>query len=213
MKTAFWDVNTQQDFMLPEGKLYVRGAEKLRPNLRRLYALARKSRIPVVAVVDAHAPDEAKFQDWPPHCIVGTEGQAKLPETLLPHPRILRFDQREAPPLRPGTQVVLEKIHMDAFTHPCARPIVEGSGIERWIVFGVMTDYGVRLSALGLLKLGRKVTVVTDAVQGWAPESSRQAVIEMQAAGVDFRTTSAVIRSLSPLPRRSPPKKKEKKRS
>lgn len=213
MKTAFWDVNTQVDFMLPEGRLYVRGAEKLRPNLRRLYAAARKARIPVVAVVDAHTPDQAKFQDWPEHCLVGTEGQAKLPETLLPRRRILRFDDREAPPLRPGIQLVLEKIHMDAFTHPCARPIVEASGIERWIVFGVMTDYGVRLSALGLLKLGRKVTVVTDAVQGWSPESSRQAVIEMQAAGVDFRTTAAVLRSFpAASPRRTVPRK-EKKRS
>lgn len=210
MKTAFWDVNTQQDFMLPEGKLHVKGAEELRPNLRRLYALARKARIPVVAVADAHTPDQAKFQDWPPHCIVGTEGQAKLPETLLPRCRVLRFDEREVPALRPGVQLVLEKIHMDAFTHPCARPIVEGSGIERWIVFGVMTDYGVRLSALGLLKLGRKVTVVTDAIQGWAPDSSRQAVIEMQAAGVDFRTTAAVIRSLSAVPRRSRPKEKKR---
>ncbi len=205
---AFWDVNTQQDFILPEGKLHVKGAEKLRPNLRKLYALARKARLPVVATTDAHDPGHQKLQDWPPHCVKGTEGQAKLPETLLPRPAVLPVSAREAPPLRPGAQLVLEKAHMDAFTHPCAREIVEKSGIERWIVFGVMTDYGVRLSALGLLKLGRKVTVVTDAVQGWAEDSSRQAVIEMQASGADFRTTAAVLRSLAP-PRR---KAKEKKR-
>ena len=32
----FWDVDTQVDFMLPGGKLYVPGAEKLIPNLKRL---------------------------------------------------------------------------------------------------------------------------------------------------------------------------------
>lgn len=206
---ALWDVNTQQDFILPEGKLYVRGAEKLRPNFRRLYALARKARLPVVATADAHTADQARMQDWPPHCIAGTEGQAKVPETLLSRSRTLRVDVREAPPLEPGAQLVLEKGHMDAFTHPCARAIVEKSGIDRWIVFGVMTDYSVRLSALGLLKLGRKVTVVTDAVRGWAEDTSRQAVIEMQAAGADFRTTAAVIRSLAPVRRKA----KEKKRA
>jgi nicotinamidase/pyrazinamidase len=205
---AFWDVNTQQDFILPEGKLHVQGAEKIRPRLRELYAFARRARIPVVATADAHAPDHAKLQDWPPHCLTGTEGQEKLPETLLPRPAVLSLDIREAPPLRPGVQIILEKSHMDAFTHPCARPIVEKSGIPHWIVFGVMTDYSVRLSVLGLLKLGRSVTVVTDAVRGWAEETSRQAVIELQAAGADFRTTAAVLRSLAP-PRR---KTKEKKR-
>jgi nicotinamidase/pyrazinamidase len=207
-RVAFWDVNTQQDFILPEGKLHVPGAERIRPNLRKLYAFARRARLPVVATADSHAPDHAKLQDWPPHCVTGTEGQEKLPETLLPRPAVLSLDIREAPPLRPGGQIVLEKSHMDAFTHPCARPIVEKSGIGHWIVFGVMTDYSVRLSVLGLLKLGRKVTVVTDAVAGWAADTSRQAVIEMQAAGADFRTTAAVLKSLAPSRRKTKEKKK-----
>jgi nicotinamidase-related amidase len=205
---AFWDVNTQQDFILPEGKLHVPGAEKIRDRLRKLYAFARRARIPAVATADAHVPGHAKLQDWPPHCVVGTEGQEKLPETRVPRAAVLSLDVREAPVLRPGGQIVLEKSHMDAFTHPCARAIVEKSGIGHWIVFGVMTDYSVRLSVLGLLKLGRKVTVVTDAVAGWAADTSRQAVIEMQAAGAEFRTAGAVLRSLAPSRRKT----KEKKR-
>ncbi len=206
---AFWDVDTQRDFMLPGGKLYVKGAEKLRPRLRRLYALAQKAGIPVVAACDLHASADAALKDWPPHCLAGTEGQRKLPETILPRRRSVPLEAGRPPALAPGAQLLLEKCHLDPFTHPCAREIVEKSGIGKWIVFGVMTDYGVRLSALGLLKLGRDVIVVSDAVQGWAPETSRQAVIEMQAAGADFRTTSAVLRSLTP-PRR---KTKEKKRA
>jgi len=206
---ALWDVNTQQDFMLPGGKLHVKGAEKLRPNLCRLYAFARKARLAVVATADAHTPGGGKLQDWPPHCLAGTEGQEKLPETLLPRRRTLPLQASRAPALRPGLQLILEKCHMDPFTHPLAREIVERSGIEHWTVFGVMTDYGVRLSALGLLKLGRKVTLVSDAIQGWAEDTSRQAVIEMQAAGADFRTTAAVLRSLGSAPRPA----KEKKRA
>ena len=39
-----WEVDTQADFMLPGGKLYVPGAEKLLPNIRRLTDAARQGR-------------------------------------------------------------------------------------------------------------------------------------------------------------------------
>ena len=39
-KIIFWDVDTQADFVLPGGKLYVPGAEKLLPNLALLIGAA-----------------------------------------------------------------------------------------------------------------------------------------------------------------------------
>jgi len=201
---AFWDVDTQNDFMLPGGKMYLKGAEKIRPALRKLYAFARKMRIPVVASSDAYSPSDAKMKDWPEHCIRGTEGQRKLPETRLPRTVVLPPDRKGAiPALHGGLQVVLEKTHHDSFSNPSARELVETSGIGRWAVFGVATDYGIRLAALGLLKLGRKVTVVSDAVLGVSPGSARQAVIEMQAAGADFRTAAEVIRAFKPVAKRT----------
>ncbi len=220
---AFWDVDTQNDFMLPGGALYVKGAEKLRPNLRKLYAHAKKARIPVVATADAHSPDDEEMREWPLHCMKGTPGQRKLPETLLPRRAVLSHERPPVahatvagpdgtgecravyggPPLRPGGQLILEKCHLDAFTNPCAAPLVRGSGIGHWAVFGVATDYCVRLAALGLLKLGKKVTVVSDAVRGVKEDTSRQAAIEMQAAGAEFTTTAALLKSLAAAPRRA----------
>ena len=200
---AFWDVDTQNDYMLRQGKMYVKGAEKIRPALRKLYAFARKGKIPVLASCDANSPTDAKMKDWPEHCIRGTEGQRKIPETALPKTVILPDARKSAiPDLQGGTQVVLEKTHHDPFSNPSARELVETSGLGHWVVFGVATDYGIRLAALGLLKLGKKVTVVSDAVHGVSPDSARQAVIEMQAAGADFRTAAAVIRGFRPAPRR-----------
>ena len=37
-----WEVDTQRDFMLPGGKLYVPGAEKLLPNIEKLTDAARR---------------------------------------------------------------------------------------------------------------------------------------------------------------------------
>jgi len=45
----FWDVDTQVDFMEPEGKLYVPGAETIIPNLQALTASAAEHGILVIA--------------------------------------------------------------------------------------------------------------------------------------------------------------------
>ena len=80
---VFFDVDTQVDFILPTGALYVPGAEQIVPNLKKLMDYARANRIPVLSSADAHPPDDKSFAQWPPHCVVGTEG-AELHETIQP---------------------------------------------------------------------------------------------------------------------------------
>ena len=84
----FWDVDTQVDFMKEDGKLYVEGAEEIIPNLERLTEAARRLELPVVASADEHVPeddelsDDPDFEDtYPPHCMKGTRGQEKIPQT------------------------------------------------------------------------------------------------------------------------------------
>jgi len=79
----FWDVDTQVDFILPEGKLYVLGAETIIPTLARLTDWAARHKVLVVASTDAHQPDDEEFTQYRPHCLVGTPGQRKIPETTL----------------------------------------------------------------------------------------------------------------------------------
>ena len=78
----FWDVDTQADFMLPGGRLYVPGAEKLLANLNRLTDAARRNRVFLVSDACLHTPDDPEFQRFPPHCVRGTPGAAIVPETL-----------------------------------------------------------------------------------------------------------------------------------
>lgn len=206
VNVAFLDVDTQNDFMLPTGRMYLRGAEKIRPALRKLYAFARTARIPIVASVDAYEAFDAKMKDWPVHCIRGTEGQRKIPETRLSKSVVLPADRKvEIPPLRPGIQIVLEKTHHDVFSNPSAMMVVNGSQVEQWAVFGVATDYGIRLASLGLLKLGRKVAIISDAVAGISVEASRQALAELRAAGAEVKTADAAIRAIRSLPARKTP--------
>ena len=45
----FWEVDVQADFMLPGGRLYVPGAEKLLPNIRKLIDAARRGEVFLVS--------------------------------------------------------------------------------------------------------------------------------------------------------------------
>src|SRR5208282_4636061 len=78
----FWEVDAQADFMLPGGKLYVPGAEKTIPNIRRLVTAATEAGALLVSSGDAHPEGDPEFQRFPPHCLRGTPGARIIPEGL-----------------------------------------------------------------------------------------------------------------------------------
>src|SRR5437867_6018704 len=80
MRPILWEVDAQVDFMLPGGKLYVSGAEKIIPNVNRLVDQARQGRVLLISSADAHRPDDPEFRRWPPHCVKGTPGAELIPE-------------------------------------------------------------------------------------------------------------------------------------
>src|SRR5579875_1471964 len=106
-RLIFLDIDTQADFMLPQGALYVPGAEKLLPNLRRLTDFAQRHGILVLSSADAHSPDDPSFAEWPPHCVTGTGGQRRIPETQLPSPLIIPNRASQLPsPLPKRGQII-----------------------------------------------------------------------------------------------------------
>jgi nicotinamidase-related amidase len=50
----FVDVDTQRDFLEPDGALFISGSEVIRPNLARLTRFAREQGIPILATACAH---------------------------------------------------------------------------------------------------------------------------------------------------------------
>src|SRR5436309_11921364 len=107
---AFLDIDTQVDFIEPAGKLYARGAEAIKPNLARLVRLARDLKLPLVSSVDAHREGDPEFAQFPPHCLVGTPGQKKLPETVTGDEAFVASDaKKKSLPDPTRAHVVLEK--------------------------------------------------------------------------------------------------------
>ncbi len=96
MSVVFWDVDTQHDFMRPDGKLYVPGAETIVPNLKRLTDYAHAHGIRIVASADDHVKGHRELSEqpdfretFPEHCMHGTPGQKKIPETALRDPLVV----------------------------------------------------------------------------------------------------------------------------
>jgi nicotinamidase/pyrazinamidase len=193
------DVDTQRDFMLPGGGLYVPGAERIIPKLRRLFDFARKNSISVLSSADAHAPDDPEFQGFHPHCVVGTEGQRKLDDTLLMRPLVIEnrpFDRNVIETLRRNQQIIIQKQTLNLFDNPVTERLLRVLPPHAF-VFGVTTEYCVKLAALGLRKAGVKTVVLTDAVCALAPKTGELAIEEMRKAGVDFSTTDTLMSVLS----------------
>src|SRR5690348_18102477 len=73
--------------MLSGGKLYVPGAEKRIPNMRRLLHSAASTGIFVISSTDQHAPNDPEFARFPPHCVKGTSDR-KSTRLNSSHPSI-----------------------------------------------------------------------------------------------------------------------------
>ncbi|MGA8762907.1 MAG: isochorismatase family cysteine hydrolase [Candidatus Sulfotelmatobacter sp.] len=194
-----WEVDPQADFMLPGGKLYVPGAEKLLPNLRRLTDAARQDRAFLVSHGCFHTPDDPEFKIFPPHCVKGTPGSEFVPEALTD--RVARVaneaEARLPADLSPYQQILLEKQTLDIFESRHADALLQRLGKEaEFLVFGVVTEYCVRLAAKGLLQRGRRVSLVSDAIATLKLEEGSKALAELAQLGARLVTTSEALAAL-----------------
>jgi nicotinamidase/pyrazinamidase len=193
---VFWEVDTQADFMLPGGKLYVPGAERLLPNMRRLTDAACQGRVFLVSHGCYHTKDDPEFKMFPPHCIQGTPGSAYVPEALAEKVFTVPNEPGAMLPqdLTQYQQILLEKQTLDIFESRQAAELVKRLGDDaEFVVFGVVTEYCVRLAAKGLLSRGRRVFMVKDAIETLKAEDGERTVTELQALGAKFITTDQAL--------------------
>jgi nicotinamidase/pyrazinamidase len=191
MRTLFLDVDTQIDFLYPAGALYVPGAERIVCALATLNRHAAANGIPLVSATDAHLEDDPEFASWPPHCVAGTAGQAKPAVTLLDR-RIAVPHQATSIHLGGAQQAVVEKRSTEVLLSGTVEKAIQAFGGERIVVYGVVTEICVASAALGLLRTGRSVSVVTDAVAELNGEAARNFLAEFQAAGGTLTTVAAL---------------------
>ena len=191
MKLAFFDIDTQIDFLFPTGALYVPGAERLIPALSRLNHYAAAHGIPLISSTCSHAEDDPEFREWPPHCIAGTVGQLKPAQTLL--------EKRALIGVAPGEyatdgaqQILFEKNQLDITSSPNFQPLLTRLAADAYVVYGVVTEYCVRFAALALLATGKPVSLVADAIQTLSAQASEDTIRKFTTGGGKLTTADAV---------------------
>jgi nicotinamidase/pyrazinamidase len=202
-RPILWDVDTQVDFVLPEGKLVVPGAVDAVPAMARLVAWARSHGIVHVASADDHEltdPEIAATPDfrstYPPHCLRGTRGAQKIPETEQSDP--LPLSHVAYPPglvrdlVTGRREILLLKKSFDVFTNPNAEAVLETLDPSEVLVFGVATDVCDHAAVVGLLRRGRRVAFVEDAARGLDEARTRSCLAQWRDAGVRFTTSESV---------------------
>jgi nicotinamidase/pyrazinamidase len=195
----FWEVDVQADFMLPGGKLYVPGAEKLLPNIRRLTDAARQGQVFLVSHGCFHTPDDPEFKIFPAHCVKGTAGAELVAEALTE--KVVRVPNDAAAKLPEDLsryqQILLEKQTLNIFESRHADAIVQRLGSHaEFVVFGVVTEYCVNFAVKGLLERGRRVAVVRDAIETLKGEDGRKTMAELEQLGARLTTTDQALRAL-----------------
>jgi nicotinamidase/pyrazinamidase len=202
-----WDVDTQRDFMLPEGKLYVSGAEETIPAMARLVDAAREAGIVHVASADDHELTDPELSDdpdfrntFPPHCLRGTPGAEKVPETKQADPlplSLVPYPPGLLPELIAGRrELLLLKKNFDVFTNPNTEALLEALDPDEIVVFGVATDVCDDAAIRGFLRRGRRVRFVEDASRGLDEERVAVCTAAWREQGVEFVTTDEVLSGL-----------------
>ena len=195
----FWEVDVQRDFVLPGGKLYVPGAEKLLPNIRRLTDAARQGRVFLVSHGCFHTPNDPEFRIFPPHCVKGTAGAELVPEALTDRVARVPNDAEVRLPedLSKYQQILLEKQTLNIFESRHADALVQRLAKDaEFVVFGVVTEYCVSFAVKGLLERGRRVAVVQDAIETLKQEDGTKTITELKQLGARLTTTDQALSAL-----------------
>ena len=204
---VFWDVDTQVDFMHVDGKLHVPDAEQIIPQLKRLTDYAHAKRIRIVASADDHVAGHRELsatpdfkETFPEHCMRGTKGQAKIPETALRDPLVVEPRREDPAELARRVRahagdVLFNKHWFDVFTNENIETVLGVLAPERVVLYGVAQDVCTRYAIEGLLTRHPEIRLlaVSDAMRPIDREVAQHLLKQWSEAGVRIVETNAIV--------------------
>lgn len=198
-KTIFWDVDTQYDFMRPEGRLYVPGAEGIIDNVNKARRFALDNGCSLLASMDWHRDGNPEISNkpdfkntFPPHCMAGKPGSERvgylgnLPIGVVSNEPMSDTDLRKLLD-KEQFHITIKKEELDIFTNPNTGALIEILKPESVVIFGVAIDLCLRMVVNGLLKIGgMKLYLLRDAVKTLGLKSDKEVLGELKTKGVEI---------------------------
>jgi len=195
----FWDVDTQYDFMRPEGRLYVPGAEGIIDNVNKVRHFALDNGFSMLADTDWHKESNPEISDnpdfidtFPPHCIAGKPGSERvgylgnLPIETIPNEPLGDYELCKLLD-KEQFHIVIRKETLDVFTNPNTAALIRISKPQSVVVFGVALDLCVRMTVEGLLKIGNmRLYLVRDAVKSLGVKKDTEVFAGMKKKSVEI---------------------------
>lgn len=189
---VFLDIDTQQDFMDENGALYVARASEIVPNLARLTQFAARHGIPVLATACSHRAGDPEFLEFPPHCMAGEAGQARIAATARADSVVLPVGSRLRGELPP--HLTLEKNELDVFKRSDSGELIAryNQNNPLFVVYGVATDYCVKKAVEGLLLRQCRVAIIVDAIRPIDPAAEPAILTDFARRGALLSVTWVV---------------------
>jgi len=184
------DIDTQKDFLLADGKACIRNHRRVLAHIRRVMAWARTQNIPIISTAEVY-PDN-NGESTVNYCIDGTDGQKKIRYTLFKDRVTFVADGNTDLPrdmLRRYKQIILHKRCVDPFDEPRIDRLLSEVRANEFYLVGTTLEGAVKMTALGLLQRGKKVTVIVDAVGSHSKKEAMLTLRKMETKGAKLIET------------------------
>ncbi len=207
MKTIFWNVDTQYDFMRNDpsfkGALPVPDARSIEGNLEQLTKYARLHTLRIINTADWHTAASAELSStpdykttFPPHCLQKTIGAAFVPATAPYAPHVVDWQDKVIYPsiIALAKEIILYKDKFCIFAgNPHTEKVLETIKPDRAVVYGVATNVCVHYAVMGLLERGVEVVVVEDAIKELPNLPLEETINQWTAKGAKLVKTKDVV--------------------
>jgi nicotinamidase-related amidase len=185
------DINTQRDYLMPDGTCCIRNHRRVLAHIRRMMAWARLTDVPIISTCEVHASNGG--QDGPlPCCVDGSMGQEKISYTLVRNRISFPADGSTDLPrdmLRRYQQVILHERCVDPFDEPRIDRLLSEVCASEFVLIGACAEGAVKAAALGLLQRDKKVILIVDAIGYHDNREAKMAFRKMEAKGARLMET------------------------
>ena len=173
-ETAVIVVYMQNDFVKPEGKLFVPTVQATVEPIRRLLDNARRSGVRVFYTQDTHYDDDPEYSIWGEHVRYGTWGW-KIIDELAPEPE----------------DIVVQKTRYDGFYGTPLDDLLRVYNIRNTVIVGTVANICVLHTAASAALRWYKVVVPMDGISA-LNEFDYHATLRQ----IDFLYKGVIVRSV-----------------